>query len=83
MNGKAIKFKNKSCTDCGERATIKVPESIANFNRLYYNFERLGCNYFKWWELFNVEYKLIARRWVSRKIKKRTILSVMKIKSRQ
>ena len=61
VNDKVIKFINKSCTDCGERATIKISESVANFKRLYYKCERPGCDYFRWWEPSSFEYKVIAR----------------------
>ena len=40
VNRKVIKFKNKSCTECGERATIKVFESATNPKRLYYKCKR-------------------------------------------
>ena len=49
VNGKVIKFRNKSCTDYGERATIKVSEYAANPKRLYYKYERPECDYFGWW----------------------------------
>ena len=47
VNGKVNKFINKSCTDCGKQATIKVSKSNANSKRLYYKYERLRCNYFR------------------------------------
>ena len=61
VNSKVITFRNKSCIDCGEQATIKVSESVINPKRLYYKCERPGCDYFRWWEPSNFEYKVIGR----------------------
>lgn len=47
VNGKVIKFRHKSCTDCCKQAIIKAFEFAANPTRLYYKCERLGCYYFK------------------------------------
>lgn len=58
MNGKVMKLRNKSC---GEQATIKVSESTANPRRLEYKYEKLRCDYFRWWEPFGFEYKVIVR----------------------
>ena len=61
VNEKVIKFRNKSCTNCGEQATIKILKSAANPKRLYYKCERPSCDYFRWWEPSSFEYKVIAR----------------------
>ena len=63
VNDKAIKFRKISCTDCGERGPIKISESAANPKRHFYKCERLGCDYFRWWEHLALafEYKVIVR----------------------
>ena len=61
VNGKVIKFRNKLCTDYGERVTIKISEYATNPKRLYYKCKRSGYDYFRWWEPSNFEYKVITR----------------------
>ena len=36
INGKVLKFRNKTCRDCGKRAPIYISESTANPKKLYY-----------------------------------------------
>ncbi|KAH9779804.1 Integrase catalytic domain-containing protein [Citrus sinensis] len=61
VNGKVIKFRNKLCTDYGERVTIKISEYATNPKRLYYKCKRPCYDYFRWWEPSNFEYKVITR----------------------
>lgn len=49
INGGLIRFHNEFCY-CRLRAEIKISESEANPNRLYYNCSRTAkCGFFKWW----------------------------------
>ena len=81
VNGKVIKFRNKSCIDYGERATIKVSESAANRKRLYYKCERLDATTSSGGSHLALSTKSLREGWEHCKMKKRTIDSMMKTKS--
>ena len=42
INGKMLKFRNKTCRDCNKCASIYISEFAANPKKLYYNCDNKG-----------------------------------------
>ena len=40
----------KIYTDCCDRVSMKILESIPNPQRLYYKCEKKTCNFIRWWK---------------------------------
>lgn len=50
ISGKVLKFRNKTCRDCGKHASTYILESAVIPNKLYYNCDNKGYNFFRWWD---------------------------------
>lgn len=50
INGKTLKFKNKTCIDCSKLASICFSKSATNLKKVYYKCDNKGCNFFNWWK---------------------------------
>ena len=48
--GKRIRFCNRKCL-CGVKAEVRISDSQANSNRLFFRCRSNSCNFFEWWSL--------------------------------
>ena len=59
INGKVLKFRNKTCRDCGKRASVYILASAAIPKKLYYKCDNKGCNFFRWCKPSMYEYRVL------------------------
>ena len=48
--GRRIRFRNRKCL-CGVKAEVRISDSQANPDRLFFRCRSSSCNFFEWWSI--------------------------------